>query len=588
MLPAPELKLDPDKREPYREDKRTQAGINADLRLDILRTWLDDPMARPDGFSDKEYRHFMKWASQFFKDKNGKLYKKGKANGHQLVVEKEHRTYMIKAAHDSLGHRGLFATKSLIELRFWWPEFERDIDGHVKSCELCQLRQKTLLRIPPVVTHTPSLFKRVHVDVMVMGTPSNGFNKVVDARDSLSRWLEARPIKNENARTLAMFLLEEIICRWGCMLELVTDNAPAFLAAVAWLESKYGIRGIRVSPYNSQGNGSVENGHWPLRQSLYKATGGNPSKWYWFFPQVIWADRITVRRGLGCSPYFMVTGAHPLLPLDIEEATWLVDIPGRVLTTEELIGYRAQALAKHSVHVEAMRARVTEEKRAAVRRYETIHKHTIKDFNFQPGDLVLVRNTSVEKSLNTKMHTRYLGPMIIIRRTKGGSYIVAEMDGSVFQSKIGQFRVVPYEARHHIDLPDNIHELIDLSKETLDELVDDGEQAPYKGKDFQFDNVRLGVIDGYVEANRPEDESEEEYDSDNHLAPRVVQTRAVKKAGRALQKQQEIKVNEAWDTWQRRKKMATDETISPAWRKELLKKESELSPEVRRRPPKLT
>jgi len=52
----------------------------------------------------------------------------------------------------------------------------------------------------------------------------------------------------------------------------------------------------------------------------------------------------------------MVTGAHPTIPLDVTEATWLVELPDRVLTDDELIGYRACALAKHKTHVDEMRA----------------------------------------------------------------------------------------------------------------------------------------------------------------------------------------------------------------------------------------
>ena len=51
----------------------------------------------------------------------------------------------------------------------------------------------------------------------------------------------------------------------------------------------------------------------------------------------------------------MVTGIHPILPLDIQEATWLVELPDKVLTRAELIGYGAQALAKHRQHVIEMR-----------------------------------------------------------------------------------------------------------------------------------------------------------------------------------------------------------------------------------------
>jgi len=58
----------------------------------------------------------------------------------------------------------------------------------------------------------------------------------------------------------------------------------------------------------------------------------------------------------------MVTGAHPILPLDVQKATWLVKLPDWMLTTEELIGYRARALAKHRIHVADMHKRVSLEK----------------------------------------------------------------------------------------------------------------------------------------------------------------------------------------------------------------------------------
>jgi hypothetical protein len=147
---------------------------------------------------------------------------------------------------------------------------------------------------------------------------------------------------------------------------------------------------------------------------LYKACNGDIKKWKDFLYHVLWADRITVRKGMGCSPFFLVTGAHPILPLDIQEATWLVKLPGRILTTEELIGYRAQALAKHKVHVDEMRERVSRKKREVLLKFEEQHKAKIKDYRFQKGDLVLVRNTAIKKALNKKMKARYLGPMVVI------------------------------------------------------------------------------------------------------------------------------------------------------------------------------
>jgi len=42
-------------------------------------------------------------------------------------------------------------------------------------------------------------------------------------------------------------------------------------------------------------------------------------------------------------------------------------------------------------------------------RFERIHEKTIRNYAFERGDLVLMRNTRIEKSLNRKMRARYFG-----------------------------------------------------------------------------------------------------------------------------------------------------------------------------------
>jgi transposase InsO family protein len=132
----------------------------------------------------------------------------------------------------------------------------------------------------------------------------------------------------------------------------------------------YGITGITILPYNSKANAQIERPHKDLRSSLAKATNGQLSKWFWYLPHVLWADHITARKRFGMSSFFLATGAHPTIPLDILEATWLVNLPNRILTRGELIGFRARALAKHRADVLHMQERVHEEKVKRTLEYE--------------------------------------------------------------------------------------------------------------------------------------------------------------------------------------------------------------------------
>ena len=71
---------------------------------------------------------------------------------------------------------------------------------------------------------------------------------------------------------------------------------------------------------------------------------------------------------------------------------------------------------------------------------------------FKPGDLVLLRNSSIEDSLNRKVLQRYHGPFQITYGIGEGenqrhSYIIQEMDGTIRKSLIATQRLIPYRPR---------------------------------------------------------------------------------------------------------------------------------------------
>jgi hypothetical protein len=176
---------------------------------------------------------------------------------------------------------------------------------------------------------------------------------------------------------------------------------------------------------------------------------------------------------MGCSPYFAVTGTHPLMPMDLMEATYLVPPPDSVSTTEDLLVARARALEKRAEDVDKLRTKVYAKQRELMDRFELKNAQTMKDFDFKRGDLVLVRNTIIEKHLSSeaKMSPRYYGPLLVISRNRGGAYILCEMDGTLFHRPFAAFRLVPYYARRNLEIP-TLAELLDVPFR-LPEMEDD-------------------------------------------------------------------------------------------------------------------
>jgi hypothetical protein len=256
-IPEEDLGFNPDSTKEYQEDHRTKTAKLQDHRLPLIKEWLRDSSIRPKGLNNKQYLTFARQASNFFLDPDGRLYRRAINSAHKLVVDKSYRMYMLRSSHDSLGHHSFFATKDLIAKRFWLPEYKSDVSWYTKTCKLCQEIQKMLLRIPPVVTHTPSIFQVLHADTMHMMPKSVGYKYIVHRRCSSSSWAEGRPLGSENAKAIAKWLFEDIICHWGCLVEIVTDNGKPFVAALEFLQ-KWGIKGIGISGYNKLTNRKVE------------------------------------------------------------------------------------------------------------------------------------------------------------------------------------------------------------------------------------------------------------------------------------------------------------------------------------------
>ena len=91
------------------------------------------------------------------------------------------------------------------------------------------------------------------------------------ATDYCTKWVEAKALQDNMAASTSKFLYECIWCRYGCPIELISDQGGHFLGQVVEsLTSFYAVVHKRSTPYYPQANGLAESTNKTLQNILRK------------------------------------------------------------------------------------------------------------------------------------------------------------------------------------------------------------------------------------------------------------------------------------------------------------------------------
>ncbi|KNZ72350.1 hypothetical protein J132_03441 [Termitomyces sp. J132] len=183
--------------------------------------------------------------------------------------------------------------------------------------------------------------------------------------------------------------------------------------------------------------------HFDVCQALFKAVDSDQSRWSAATYSVFWLEHITVCKQMGCSSYYAMTSTHSLLLADIVKATYLQPLPNSFLSSTNLIALH-NVLSAHCL---------------ATICFEAEHAAMICKYNFQTGNLILMRNTRIEVTDNKKMRSCYLVPLVVISCNHGSTYILCELDGSVLHCLVAAFCLVLCFTREHISVPSNAFDI---------------------------------------------------------------------------------------------------------------------------------
>lgn len=306
----------------------------------------------------------------------------------QVLLPAVMKHYVLTQLHQQHGHQGVERTFQLVRQRCYWPGMSADIDRWCHECERCQCAKG--VPIPPSSFMGHLLAARpndiVALDFTVLEPSRSGLENVLVMTDIFTKYTLAVPTRDQRAETVAQVLVVEWFCKFGVPGRIHSDQGRNFESVlIQQLCCLYGVEKSRTTPYHPAGNGQCERFNRTLHDLLRTLPPSKKGDWPFCLPQVLFAYNTTPHQATGESPFFLMFGQEPRLPVDF--------LLGRV--QEPLAGGVNRWILEQQDRLQVAFEGARERLGAAADRRKARHDRRVTEAPLKEGQLVYLRDHSV-------------------------------------------------------------------------------------------------------------------------------------------------------------------------------------------------
>ena len=236
----------------------------------------------------------------------------------KVVVPWHRRQEMLTAYHTlpMYGHRGHQTLYELISKRWYWAGLYSDCVDFVSRCEVCAVRKSfrgPFVQPAKAIPTPPRPFHSIAIDIKGPIATSNGNHSyILVVVCLLTRFVVAVPLVQADGATIARALVDHVFSVHSCPYSMQVDNANYFTGTtLTKLTELYGIRHVKVLPWQPTSNGSAESVVKKISQGLYRHCDALRD-WDRKLQLVVHGFNCSEHPSTGVSPFFALFGRDPV------------------------------------------------------------------------------------------------------------------------------------------------------------------------------------------------------------------------------------------------------------------------------------
>lgn len=401
----------------------------------------------------------------------------------QVVVPVILQPEVLTSLHQQHGHQGVERTLELVRQRCYWPGMSADVARWVQECERCQQAKDAAPVSRSYMGHLLASRPNeiVAIDFTVLEPSQAGQENVLVMTDVFSKFTVAVPTWDQQAGTVARVLVEEWFFKFGVPGRIHSDQGRNFESSlIQQLCSLYKVGRSRSTPYHPAGNGQCERFNRTLHNLLRTLPTERKRDWASCLAQVLFCYNTTPHQATGESPFFLMFGQEPRLPIDF--------LLGRI--QEPVAGRIHRWIEEHQARLQVAIDGARERLQFAASRRKAGHDQRVRELPLSEGQLVYLRDHGVRG--RHKIHDLWSSTVYKVvkaPRTGGSVYTVAPVGDLNLVRHVHRSALKPRVQRETavVDLPES---LVDVPAPLETEVeLEDGDlayvvsEAPLTGRE---------------------------------------------------------------------------------------------------------